>query len=542
MSEIQPVLIVGAGVGGLTAAIEIARRGEPVTILEKARVPGGKMREVLVQGRAIDSGPTVLTMRHVFDEIFASAGARLDDHVTLDKADLLARHAWPGGSTLDLFGDIDRSADAIGKLAGPKEAQGYRRFCRYSQDIHDAVRGPFLMAERPDFLSLVKAVGSIGLGALRKMDGYRTMWSALGDFFEDPRLLQLFGRYATYSGSSPFAAPATLNVIAHVEREGVWLVRGGMYRLAEALRTLALKLGVTLRTEAPVAEILVENSRAAGVRLASGEVVRGKAVVLNADSGALVLGLFGKGVKRAVDAPGPRSLSAMTWSVVATAEGVPLARHTVLFSSDYKREFRELLDDGKIPGEPTVYICAQDRDDFARTAAAAASGLRPPAAAAASGLRAPAAAAGSEAAGASAGERLLCLINAPANGDRKEYTDSEIERCEKAMKRTLSLCGLTITEQGPPVVTTPADFSRMFPATGGALYGAASHGWTAPFTRPGALSRIPGLYLSGGSAHPGAGVPMAAQSGRLAAQAYFRDLASTYRSRAGVMHGGMSMR
>ena len=520
MSQIQPVIVVGAGVGGLSAAIEIARRGEPVLILEKAPRAGGKMREVVLGGRAIDSGPTVLTMRHVFDEIFASAGARLEDHVTLDRAELLARHAWPGGSQLDLFGDIDRTADAIGRFAGSREAHGYRRFCRYSRDIHDAVSGPFLLSDRPDFLSLVKAIGSIGLGALRKMDGYRTMWSALGDFFEDPRLLQLFGRYATYSGSSPFAAPATLNVIAHVEREGVWLVRGGMYRLAEALRKLAVDLGVTLRTDAPVAEILLEGDRAASVRLGSGEIVRGRAVVLNADSGALTDGLFGRSVKRAVDAPGPRSLSAVTWSVLATTHGVPLARHTVLFSGDYKREFRELFDQGRVPGEPTVYICAQDRDDPVRAAGDAGSG----------------------AAGAPAGERLLCLVNAPANGDRKEYTAAEMARCETAMKRTLALCGLTITEQAPPVVTTPADFARMFPSTGGALYGAASHGWTAPFSRPAARSRIPGLYLCGGSVHPGAGVPMAAQSGRLAAQACFRDLASISRSRAAVMPGGMSMR
>lgn len=519
MHTSKPVIVVGAGVGGLAAAIEIARRGEPVTVLEKAPRAGGKMREVTVQGRSIDSGPTVLTMRYVFDELFAAAGARLEDHVTLERADLLARHAWPDGSRLDLFGDVDRTAEAITRFAGSREAYGYRRFCRYCRDIHEAVKGPFLMSERPDLFSLVKAVGSIGLGALMKMDGYRTMWGALGDFFDDPRLLQLFGRYATYSGSSPFAAPATLNVIAHVEREGVWLVRGGMYRLAEALSNLAVRLGVTLRTGAPVSEILVEGDRATGVALATGEIVRGRAVVLNADAAALAQGVFGRPAKTAVDAPGPRSLSAMTWSVVGTPSGLPLGRHTVLFSSDYRREFRELFDEGKVPSDPTVYICAQDRDDRSILA-----GAREPGA------------------GASAGERLFCLVNAPANGDRKEYTPAEIERCEMAMKRTLALCGLTITEQAPPVVTTPADFARMFPSTGGALYGAASHGWTAPFSRPGARSRISGLYLCGGSAHPGAGVPMAAQSGRLAARAYFRDLASIDRSRAADMRGGMSMR
>jgi 1-hydroxycarotenoid 3,4-desaturase len=515
MDEAGRSLVVGAGIGGLTAAVELARRGVPVTLIERAERVGGKMREVVVGGRPIDSGPTVLTMRGVFDEVFEAAGEKLDEHVTLDQVDLLARHAWCDGSSLDLYGDIDRSADAIGRFAGPREAYGYRRFCEYARHIHEVVKGPFLFAERPSLVSVVKAFGSIGVGALMKMDGHRTMWGALGDFFEDPRLLQLFGRYATYSGSSPFSSPATLNVIAHVEREGVWLVRGGMYRLAEALSKLAIKLGVTIRTGAAVQEILVEGGHAAGLRLATGEVLRGRSVVLNADAGALTAGLFGKGVKRAAETPGQRSLSAMTWSLVGEAEGFPLVRHTVFFSEDYPREFKELFEQHRVPTSPTVYVCAQDRDD--------------------AGL-----AAGHD--GGSRLERLFCLINAPAEGDRRALTPTEIQRCETAMREVLSRCGLTIKQSGSPVITTPSDFERMFPATGGALYGAASHGWMAPFSRPASRSKMAGLYLCGGSAHPGAGVPMVALSGRLVASALMEDLASTSRSRAAVTLGGMSMR
>lgn len=505
------VVVVGAGVGGLTAAVELARRGIEVVVLERAERVGGKMREVSVAGRALDIGPTVLTMRSTFDEVFAAAGESLDDHVTLDRVEVLARHAWSDGSQLDLYGDIDRTADAIGRFAGSREAYGYRRFCAYARDIHETVKGPFLTGERPTLVSVVKAFGTIGVGALLKIDGYRTLWSALGDFFEDRRLLQLFGRYATYSGSSPFSAPATLNVIAHVEREGVWLVRGGMYRLAEALSKVAVKLGANVRTGAPVAEILVEGGRAAGVRLSSGEVVRGAAVVLNADSGALPAGLFGKAVKKAVDAPGPRSLSAMTWALVGKTEGIPLVRHNVFFSDDYHREFRQLFDQASVPDAPTVYVCAQDRDDHGSLAQPGS-------------------------------ERLFCLINAPATGDKQTFTPTEIRRCETAMKEILSRCGLSMTESAEPVVTTPSDFATMFPATGGALYGAVSHGMMAPFSRPAARSRTPGLYLCGGSAHPGAGVPMAAQSARLAARALTSDLASISRSRRAAMPGGMSMR
>ena len=260
----------------------------------------------------------------------------------------------------------------------------------------------------------------------------------------------------------------------------------------------------------------MEGGRAAGLRLATGEVLRGRAIVLNADAAALTTGLFGKAVKRAAESPGQRSLSAVTWSLVGEAQGFPLVRHNVFFSDDYPREFKQLFDRGAIPDSPTVYVCAQDRDE--------------------SGL-----AAGSEAAGSKL-ERLFCLVNAPADGDRRALTPTEIQRCETAMREVLSRCGLTIKESGSAVVTTPADFERMFPATGGALYGAASHGWMAPFSRPAARSRTPGLYLCGGSAHPGAGVPMVAQSGRLVASALMQDLASTSRSRPAATLGGMSTR
>ncbi len=512
------VLVVGAGVGGLTAAIELSNHGFDVVVLEKAPRVGGKMRQVHVGNFVLDAGPTVLTMRKTFDEVFAAAGDSLDRHITLDPVDVLARHYWTDGSRLDLYSDMERSADAIGQFAGLKEANGYRRFCDYSRTIYETVKGPFMDAERPTLVSVVKAFGTIGIGSLLKMDGYRTLWTALSDFFRDPRLLQLFGRYATYSGSSPFSAPATLNVIAHVEREGVWLVRGGMYKLAEALVSLCEKVGVKIRTGVSVHEVLIENGRATGVRLDTGETLRAGAVVLNADTAALASGLFGKPAKKAIDAPGQRSLSAMTWAMAAKTEGVPLIRHNVFFSTDYAREFHQLFDQHTVPDEPTVYICAQDRNDLGENTSQTA---QP----------------GSEV----DQERLFCLINAPATGDSKTFTATEIKRCETRMKEVLSRAGLRIAERSDSVVTTPKDFEKMFPATGGALYGAASHGVLAPFSRPSGRSKIPGLYLCGGSAHPGAGVPMAAQSGRLAALALRQDQTSRLKSKRAVTLGGMSM-
>jgi 1-hydroxycarotenoid 3,4-desaturase len=509
-------VVVGAGVGGLSAAIALAARGVEVTVVERSPRVGGKMREVEVAGRRIDSGPTVLTVRAVFDELFAAAGASLDAYVTLDPAEVLARHAWADGSRLDLYRDVERSADAIGALAGAREARGYRAFCAYAKGIHERVEGPFMRAQRPTLGSVLRDQGLRGMVALARIDATRTLWSSLGDFFRDPRLLQLFGRYATYCGSSPFLAPATLNVIAHVEREGVWVVRGGMARLAEGLARLATERGVSFALGDGVAEVLAEGGRACGVRLDDGRELRADAVVFNGDVGALSAGLLGAPAQRAwaVEPGAERSLSAVTFSAVAKTEGFPLVRHNVFFSRDYPREFREITDGDALPSEPTVYVCAQDRDD---------SGNAPQT--------------------DDGRERLFMIVNAPARGDGRPFSEEEIDRCETTTRRHLEALGLRMDwEPSRRVITTPTDFARRFPGTGGALYGPPSHGWTSPLARAPSRSKLPGLYLCGGSAHPGAGVPMVARSGLLAAESALSDLASTARSPLAATPGGTSTR
>ena len=510
------VVVVGAGVGGLAAALDLAARGLDVTVLEKAPVPGGKMRAVEVAPRmAVDAGPTVLTMRWVFESLFDAAGLSFADRVPTRRASVLARHAWDGDAArLDLHARVEDSAAAIGAFAGAAEARRFLDFMHRAAGIYRTLEGPFMRASCDSPLALVRAVGLTRLRELWDITPFSTLWQALGRHFHDPRLRQLFGRYATYCGSSPFLAPATLMLVAHVEQEGVWFVDGGMHRLATALADAARARGAALRFGAEVAEVCCANGRVAGVTLRSGERIEADAVVLNADPAAVAAGLFGTAAQRAAPMPrgARRSLSALTWLMAAPTAGFPLARHNVFFSRDYAREFTRILDAGEAPDAPTVYVCAQDRESVA-----------PPA--------------------DGAPERLLVLVNAPADGDRRRWDDTETLPCETRTFDLLSRCGLTLDRH--PAWTrlaTPADFHHLFPGTGGALYGAASHGWQASFKRPGARTRMPGLYLAGGSTHPGPGVPMAALSGRIAAARLAADLASTARSRAVAMPGGTSMR
>ena len=507
------VVIIGAGIGGLAAAIDLAGRGLEVVVAESASGPGGKMRAAELDGTSFDAGPTVFTMRDVFDELFADAGASLDEHVALKPLPVLARHAWSANERLDLFADVERSAEAIGDFAGAAEARGFLQFTRRSREIFDTLEHTFMRAQRPSPVGLVANAGIAGLARLSRISPFATMWSELGRNFRDPRLQQLFGRYATYCGSSPFDAPATLMLVAHAEQKGVWVVEGGMRRLSEAMAKFATERGAVIRYDCDVAEILTSHGRAVGVRLAKSEIVTADAVVSNADVAALASGLFGPGVTNAVP-PTPataRSLSAVTWLLHAKTAGFPLLRHTVFFSGNYPAEFDDIQKRRKLPSDPTVYVCAQDRH---KTGTAA-----------------------------DERERLLCLVNAPPIGDRHSFSASEIEQCRDRTFRRLESCGLMIDSSTASIQTaTPNDFNRLFPATGGALYGRSSHGWMASFQRPGSRSRVPGLYLSGGSTHPGPGVPMAAISGRLAAQAVIADLASTSRSRPTATRGGMSTR
>ena len=499
----ERIIVVGAGVGGLAAALDLAGRGFRVKLFERADAPGGKMREVTTGPVAGDAGPTVFTMRWVFGSLFEHVGADFYDHVRLQPVDVLARHAWSETERLDLFSDLGRSADAIGDFAGAEEARRFLRFSKDARGIYRTLEQSFICAARPGPLDLVRAGGIAGLADLWRIRPFDRLWPTLGKYFRDPRLQQLFGRYATYCGSSPYQAPATLMLVAHVEQQGVWLIEGGMHRLARAMAALATACGVEIHYADGIDEIELKNGRVDAVRTGHGERVAADAVVLNADPAALAAGRFGAALRGAVPSVprAARSLSAVTWNLYAETRGFPLQRHNVFFSADYAAEFEAILGRRRLPASPTVYVCAQDRD-------------------------------GPGAVPESGPERLLCLVNAPADGDTRAIDADELAACEAGAFALLRRCGLDLRRQpGMGRMTTPTEFESLFPGSGGGLYGPASHGWRASFSRPGSRCRVPGLYLAGGGVHPGPGVPMAALSGRLAAASLAQDIARRSRVR-----------
>lgn len=504
------VAIIGAGIGGLVAAAEAARAGFDVTLVEKASQPGGKIRSVTVDGAAIDAGPTVFTMKPVFDDLFARHGRTFDDAVKTEKLHTLARHFWPDGSMLDLHADTAKTEDAIGAFAGAGEARAFRAFCDEASGLYALLADQFIFSERKSVLEMIVALGPSGLLQLAKLGPFATLWQRLGQRFKDPRLRQLFGRYATYSGGSPFASPATLMLISDVEMQGVWRIEGGMARLASAVAELGAAQGVQFRFGSGVRTIDIVQGRVEGLVLDDGERIAVDKIIFNGDVAALAQGLLGEEARAAGLAMprARRSLSAMTWCAHAQWLGDSLSHHNVFFDGDYASEFDDVFEKRTLPDKPTLYLCAQDRGNRSH---------------------------------AKERERVFMLVNAPADGDEGDMSANAIKKAERAIAAHLARVGVTLGDCDI-MRSGPQDFAHLFPGTGGALYGQAPHGWVRSISRGKPRTPIEGLYRCGGSVHPGAGVPMAALSGLRAASALIADCVSTRPSRRAAIAGGISTR
>lgn len=497
------VIVIGAGIGGLAAALPLVHRGFDVTVLEQHGAPGGKMRQV----NGVDAGPTVLTMLDVFEALFDEVGEVLEDHVTLIPQPILARHWWPDSGPLDLFPNQTQSADAIEAFAGATARTEFTNFAQRAGRLFDGFRDPMMLRPEP-------GLGALTLHVLRNptlirdMGVGQTLRHLLKNSFTDPRLRQLFGRYATYVGGSPDRSPALLSLIWDAEARGVWCVKGGMSALARAISDLITARGGTVRTNVEVQRIDAACGAVSGVTLASGETLTTDHVVFNGDPRALATGLLGTKTSHTAEitTKRARSHSANVWSFHAIPSDIDLTHHNVFFSDPSKNEFAE-IEKGQIPSDPSLYICAEDRGQNAALPDT---------------------------------ERFEIIMNTPPLTQRAAQSE-DYEICHSRTFPRLRRFGLSFSpEPGPEALTTAKGFDALFPGSSGSLYGQTPHGMTAALERPTARTRITGLYLAGGGTHPGAGVPMAALSGRHAAAAIVTDRTSTSWSRKTDTRGGIS--
>ncbi|MCH2093866.1 MAG: phytoene desaturase family protein [Rhodobacteraceae bacterium] len=500
------VIVIGAGIAGLAAALQLAHAGRAVTVIEAHGAVGGKIRTLDTLAGPVDAGPTVLTMRDTFEKLFQSVGETLTDHLQLIPQNTLARHFWRDGTVLDLTSDPQANHDAIDRAFGRRAAQEFKRFNARTKTLFDAFKDPMMFAPSPSQRRMRSVVLS-NPGLIPAMAPHRSMAGLLRRSFSDPRLAQLFGRYATYVGGAPDRSPALLSLIWQAEATGVWQAKGGMHALARALHQLAETRGARFILNTPVHKLLIDKGRICGVSTRSGQAFKAETVVFNGDPAALRSGLLGPEAIAAVPAAAtePRSHSAAVWSFAAVPSRSDLALHNVFFGADPLAEFKDLAV-GRLPRDPTLYVYAQDRG-----AAKAPTGP----------------------------ERFEIIMNAPPT-KLSAATQESPETCRNLTFSSLGAMGLSFSPNPQETLTTPMTFNTLFPASAGALYGRSPQGLMAAFKRPTARSKITGLYLAGGGCHPGAGVPMATLSGMHAAAAILTDQTLTSTSRQMATPGGMS--
>ncbi len=488
-----PIIIIGGGLGGLSAAIHLAARGRRVVLLEKNERVGGKLNLVEADGFLFDTGPSLLTMPWVLRSVFTAAGRRMEEALTITQLEPICRYRWPDGARFDAHQNLPRLIEEIERIE-PADVSGFLRFLAYAERIYRAAEGPFLLRPFDGIRSLLTP--ELFTGTLQ-IDPFRTVDQAVSSFFRSRYLRQVFNRYATYNGSSPFRAPATFNLISYVEfAQGAWHVSGGMYQIARALEQLARELGVEIRACTPVEHIEVSNNAATGVILAGGERLAASRVIVNADPRYAYATLL----------PGHEKTAArlaqleLSYSGFVLLLGInriypDLAHHNIFFSSDYRAEFAAIVDMQVPAPDPTIYVCAASVTDPR---------LAPP-----------------------GHMNLFVLVNAPVLNPRVNWA-REAQGYRNLILHKLERMGLENLSQHIVIeqIWTPETINQRYNAPGGSIYGLASNNpWTA-FMRPPLRARdVRGVYFVGGGTHPGGGIPLVLLSGRAVAERVMADSA-----------------
>ena len=480
------VAVIGAGVGGLSCALRLAHAGCDVTVYERNERVGGKLNVLLTQGFAWDMGPSLLTMPHVFEELFASVDRNRADYLKFIPLPCTCRYRWSDGTIID-------ECEAFWN--SPEVAS----FLRYAAGLYDLSAEAFLSKQPEEWWRRFNPRLVPKLRHLPKIATTQTMADSVAKYFPgDRHLQQLFNRFATYNGSSPFATPAAFNIIAYVQsRFGGWYVKGGMYAIARALSSLASELHVQIQLNTEVKRVQKRGPR---------WVLNGSDsfdyVVCNQDVLSAVPRFLPPELARAFAASHAKrdrlSLSGFIMFLGVEGQYETLEHHNIFFSDDYRAEFHQLFEERRPADEPTIYVAINSRRDPAH----APSGC----------------------------DNWFVLVNAPPldPDDPLDWGSTCEQYGAKILSRLEQRFGFVDLRSRIRVqlIFTPADFQTRYLAQGGALYGFASHGTLSAFRRPPLQPRgVDNFYFVGGSTHPGGGLPLVCLSGKMVAESILRKLA-----------------
>ncbi len=507
------VVVIGAGLGGLAAAARLSALGHRVIVCERSAVTGGKLGRFSRDGFSFDTGPSLLTLPAVYRDLFLATGGPLEDVLTPTPVDPVCHYRFADGTELDLPNvSRPRIAAAWDAALGGGAGADWTSFMERAARIWDATREPFLETalDRPRaLLAQARRVADV-----RTIAPWRSLRGLGRQYLRHPHQRTFLDRYATYTGSDPRRAPAALATVPYVEQAfGAWYIPGGLGRLAGAVLDRARERGALVRTGAEVTQVLLDDGgRARGVRLAGGEELAADVVVANADATHLyrdlVPGPAAEAARAALRRTHP-SLSGFVLLLALRGRTPGLAHHTVLFGQDYDDEFDSVFGTGphRLSGprpapDPTIYVSAPDDP-----------ALRPDA----------------------DSEAWFVLVNAPrhvahgptgpaagrALGRDRGIDWAATDLADSYADRVLALMasrGLDVRDRLLwREIRTPADLERDTRSVGGSIYGTSSNGARSAFLRPANRSPIPGLFLVGGSAHPGGGIPLVGLSAAIVA-------------------------
>ncbi|MEI2728147.1 MAG: phytoene desaturase family protein [Candidatus Nanopelagicales bacterium] len=486
------IVVIGAGIGGMATAARLSVKGHQVTIVEQSDQVGGKAGAYSRDGFVFDTGPSLITLPAVYRDLFLKTGTSLEDNVDLQPVEPGTSYRWSDGTRVTLPGvNPAAAATALGDALGGTAREDWLALIARAAEIWRITRKPFLespLTGTRELLALAKSPRDVRTVAPT------TSLRGLGrKYLRDPRLRMLLDRYATYSGSDPRKAPAALSTIPYVEQTfGSWHIGGGVHKLADALAARCEERKVDILLNSDVTRIVLDEGKVRSVELSDGSHLEADIVVSNADAshlyGDLVSGNRADAALRQLRKATP-SFSGFVMLLAIKGRTPDISHHNVWFPADYNAEFDAVFK-GRPATDPTIYACVPD-DPL----------MRPDA----------------------DHESWFVLINAPRHGHGKnEFDWSQTDFANNYADRMVEL----LAERGTDLrnrilwreLITPADLEARTRAPGGSIYGTSSNGMRAAFLRPANTSPIEGLYLVGGSSHPGGGLPLVGMSAEIVAE------------------------
>lgn len=484
MQKQKTAIVIGGGLGGLSAAVSLAQSGFDVSLYEKNAHLGGKLNRLNQDGFGFDLGPSILTMKHIFDKLFVRSGVRMDDYIETVEVEHQWRSFFPDGTVLDLYGDLEKMA-AMNKDLSAEDMAEYREFLLYAKKLYDITDQGYFSSGLDNISEVIRHHGVVD--AMKSFDVFSTMYEAIDKRISNPKLRDMLAYFIKYVGSSPYEAPAILNMMIYMQhKQGVWYVPGGMHGIAEGIVRLGKELGVTFYTETEVVKLHHGKDRIQKAELADGTMIEADYFVSNMEvipAYSKLLGETERFTDKLTDKFEPAS-SGLVIHLGVKGSYPQLAHHNFFFSNNPENSFDQIFNRRELPDDPTIYLVNVNKSDETQTVPGH--------------------------------ENIKILPHIPYIPD-EPFTPAQYEALQERVLDKLERMGLTDLRER--IVTKdvwlPEDIQKAYYSHRGAIYGTvSSRKDNRGFKHSKESELYDNLYFVGGTVNPGGGMPMVTLSGQ----------------------------